>query len=110
MENKTEILTNETKKSGVQKILYIVSFFPLPIYPLILLANMMSLGGQKSENDPLGLTIAVYSFLIFSALYPITFIYSLKNRKKNNLFITSLPLFHIIISVILCAIWANIEN
>ena len=79
MQIETQTLKSEEKNKNILKSLFIISFIPLAIYPFILLANIMSLGGQSSGNENLSQVIAAYSFLIFSTLYPVTFIYSLTN-------------------------------
>jgi hypothetical protein len=104
------ILEQKNEYKLINKTLYIISFIPFLIYPFLLLANIMSLFGYKSGNTPFLNLFITYSFLIISTLYPITFFYSKKNRKNNKIIISLLPLFHIIISVILCSIWLNLEN
>ena len=94
-------------REQIIKILKIISFFPLVIYPFILLANLMSLFGHRSGNESLYLILTCYSFLIFSSLYPLTLIYSLKKNYRKRITIAVLPMIHLIISVMLCVAWLN---
>ena len=86
-------------------ILFIISVIPFGIYPFILLANVMSLAGHRTGNELFLDLLLPYSFLIFSTLYPLTFLYSWINRKRKNLIISLLPIFHVVISIILFFLW-----
>jgi hypothetical protein len=105
MENLTE-----QKNARIHKIFFIISLIPLGIYPIILLANFMSLLGHRSGNEPLSLKFAAYSFLIFSTLYPVTLIYSKTKNKQKIIIISALPLIHLFISILLFIIWMSIED
>lgn len=93
-----------------RRILFVLSIIPFGIYPFLLLVNMMSLAGHKTGNESFLDLFFPYSFLIFSTLYPFTFLYTWINRKKENLIIHLLPIIHIIISVILFFLWLKFEN
>jgi hypothetical protein len=98
-----------TKRNRIIKIFKIISFIPLILYPLIFLANLMSLIGNRSGKESIYLLISTYAFLIFSTLYPLTLIYSLKYNKNKTYLIAVLPLIHIAISAILFLLWINAE-
>lgn len=84
--------------------LQIISFLGILIYPLVLFANLMALLGR---NDDLQLfpAIAGFCFVVFSSLYPVTFLYSLSKRKQQNINFAVLPLGHIGISILLFVLW-----
>lgn len=82
-------------------ILFVISIIPLLFYPIILLANIMSLAGYRTGNEPFLAIFLTYFFLFFSSLYPLTFLYSLLMIKKKNLIISFLPIFHVVIIFIL---------
>lgn len=92
------------------RILFVLSIIPFGIYPFVLLANVMSLAGHRSGNESFLDMLLPYSFLIFSTLYPLTFLYTWMNRKKKDLIISLLPMFHIIISIILFFLWLKFGN
>ncbi len=98
-------ILKESKFSYI--VLWVLSCIPFGIYPFLLLTNMMSLAGHSSGNESFLDMLLPYSFLIFSTLYPLTFLYSWTKRKKKNLIISLLPIFHIIISLILFFLWLN---
>ena len=91
------------------KILKVISLIPLIIYPIILLANLMSLVGHRSRDESVILILSSYAFLIFSTLYPLTLLYSLIYNREKKIFIAFLPIFHLTLSVILCFVWMNAE-
>ena len=105
-----DIINTSTKRQTIVTILKIASFFPLLIYPFIVLANLMSFVGHRSGNEPASLILYSFSFLIFSTLYPVTLIYSLKYNKKNTVIIALLPIIHVIISICLCCLWFSVES
>lgn len=89
------------------KIITIVGFIPLVIYPFVLLANVMSFAGERSANTTMFNTIISYIFIILSTLYPISILISWKFNPSNKLIIALLPLFHLIMCGILFYIWSN---
>jgi len=64
----------------VKRIISLLSFvigsIPLCLYPLIMLANCMSLAGDWTGKESELLKIVVHSFVILSSLYPLTYIYN----------------------------------
>ena len=103
---------NKKKSSNglVIIILKIISFIPLPLYPFVVLANVMSLASNRSSNATSYLILSTYTFLIFSTLYPIPFLYSLLFNKNRKISIGLLPLIHLAISVLLLLNWLNAEQ
>jgi len=89
------------------KIITIVGFIPLVIYPFVLLANVMSFAGERSANTTMFNTIISYIFIILSTLYPISILISWKFNPSNKLIIALLPLFHLIMCGIQFYIWSN---
>ena len=99
-----------TKNEVALKILKVLSFIPLVIYPFIVLANLMSFLGHRSGHEPIFLIISCYSFLIFSSLYPLSLFYSLNYNKNKRIEIAMIPIFHLIISVFLGYLWMSAEQ
>jgi hypothetical protein len=95
---------------GLKKILRIISFIPLVVYPFILLANVMSLAAYKSGEESIFLLIVSKTFLILSTLYPITLVYSLRSKSKNDDFLALLPIIHIVICLFFMGLWMAIDN
>lgn len=90
-------------------ILKIITAIPLVFYPMVLMANVMSLAGHKSGKESTILKVTSYSFLISTTLYPLTFLYSLYYNTHNSYFIGILPIIHIVICIILMKLWAKSE-
>ncbi|MCL9807060.1 hypothetical protein NAT51_16110 [Flavobacterium amniphilum] len=100
-------MTKTSKKELVIKVLKITSCIPLLPYPIVLLANLMSLMGHRSGDESDALIINTYAFLIVSTLYPATMIYSLVCNKKQRIIIAILPLVHLVASIYLGIKWMN---
>lgn len=105
-----EVNQNLKKRGYIIKFLNVISFIPLIIYPILLLANLMSFFGHRSGNESIFLIVSSYSFLIFSSMYPFTLIYSIKNNKSKRIIIALLPILHVIVSILLCFVWMIAEE
>jgi hypothetical protein len=95
------------KKELLVKILKFTALIPLLPYPIILMANLMSLMGHRTGNESDEVITNTYSFLIFSSLYPLTLIYSFIRNKNRKISIAVLPLLHLAISIYLGIKWMN---
>jgi len=100
----------QNNKNWIIGIIYFISCIPLPIYPFILLANVMALGGNRSDDTPLHLLVVCYGFFIFSTLYPLTWLISIIFIKQKNIKIAMLPLIHALICLILFFLWMYFDN
>ena len=83
------------------KIINILLSLPLIAYPFVLLANVMSLAGEKTANTPFIETLTFYGFLTLTTLYPLSVIISWVFIKRNNFAITLIPLLHLLLCVVL---------
>jgi hypothetical protein len=92
----------------LKKILRIISFIPLVVYPFILLANVMSLAAYKSGKESIFLLIVSNAFLILSTLYPVTLAYSVLSKSKNEDLRILLPIIHIVVCLFFMALWMAI--
>ncbi|MBK8545927.1 MAG: hypothetical protein IPL63_00575 [Saprospiraceae bacterium] len=108
MESETK--KKETKNDWIFTLLLITSILLMMVYPFILFGNIMSFAaaGNNTEHDFCNL--AFISFAIFSTLYPVTFIVSLLFRKRKILIISTLPILHVFITVLLGIIWMYCGN
>jgi len=52
----------------------VVGGLPLVVYPFVLLADVMSLAGERSGKDPLLLTVVARSFQLGSLVYPLVYV------------------------------------
>lgn len=100
-------INQETKNTGrIVKILKIISFIPLIIYPFVLLANIMSFSGEQSGDKSLSKLVAMYAFVILSTLYPATVIFSLVANKSQKIIIALLPFLHLLIIALVLFLWS----
>lgn len=87
------------------KILNIIGGLLLLFYPFVLVANVMSLAGERDTNAPILSVISAYLFLVISTLYPISCIVSWKCNPSCRLSIALIPYFNIVLAIILFTIW-----
>ncbi len=90
-------------------ILFIISGIPLLAYPIVLIANIMQLAGERTDEDAL-LSLIVYGFILASSTYVITYVASLIAyivRKKRSRLVVLLPYFHLLAVVVLFVVWDN---
>jgi len=70
--------------STIYFLFFIISGLLLICYPMVLIANIMSFAGHKSEHKPpLFMVIAMQSFLWSTTLYPITYLFALYKYKNT---------------------------
>jgi hypothetical protein len=55
-------------------VFLVIGALPLPVYPFVLLADVMSLAGERSGKDPLLLTVVSRSFQLGSMAYPLVYV------------------------------------
>ncbi|GEM_PF-2081319 len=79
----------------------------LLIYPFVLMANIMTLGGNRSDDTPFIILVVSYGFIVFSTLYPVTWYIGVKKNKRKKLSIAVLPFIHILICGTLFLLWMN---
>ena len=97
-------------------LLLVVGALPLLVYPPVLLANLMSLGGHRTGNESPGVSLVTYSFLLGSTAYPAVYVFSLllviarirENRAKAALGYSIAPMFYFGLLVLLGMLWGSI--
>lgn len=57
---------------------------PIPVYPFVLFANLMSLGGQSTGNEPLAGRLIAYAFLWSSLAYPLVYLWFRRRAKRER--------------------------
>ena len=99
--------TSENRKASISTVLFVIGGIPLLIYPGVLIADVMSIAGEPTgEPVSLLLKVAVWSFMVVSTSYPVTYIASLiiyKQRKK--LLYAFAPLIHFVIAILVLLLW-----
>ncbi|MGG0823384.1 hypothetical protein ABE099_10925 [Paenibacillus turicensis] len=102
-----------------KKILVFLTFIlfaiPLLIYPLVIVANIMTLAGESSGKEAPFLNIIIISFVTATSLYPLTYIFSLifyniKGKLHKKLWVLLSPAFHLILTMTLFLIWKMFES
>jgi hypothetical protein len=102
---------------GSSLLLLTISGLPLLAYPFILLAGVMSLAGERTDNEPTGLVMVALAFLIGSLAYPFCYIPCLiatRNAAKNQNIgkekrYAQLPMIYLIGLVGLMFLWLQLE-
>lgn len=64
-------------------ILFIVGSLPVIGYPMILLANIMSLAGHRPKGTPPITIVMMKSFLWSTTLYPVTYFFALYKYRNT---------------------------
>lgn len=91
-----KILGVQVRKRSINKALLIIGGLPLLLYPMMMIANLMSLAAfSMSENfiDVLPMLI----FIIFNSSYLLTYIIccaAYKKRKDKSIITSTIPLIH----------------
>jgi hypothetical protein len=91
---------------------------PLPIYPGILLAGVMSLAGERTGDEPALLMTVVKSFLFGSILYPLVYIpcaiAAVRTAKKQEealaFKLSMVPLVFLSVLVVLFLAWIQLND
>jgi hypothetical protein len=87
------------KKRTINKVFLALGALPLPVYPMALVANVMSLASLSMSESVLNTTAALI-FVIFTSaylpIYLVCFAFYFKKRDKN-IIVTSIPLIYVIL-------------
>ena len=101
-------------KKIIGVVLFIISGIPLLAYPFALLADIMSLAGERSGNNAnMLLEIVMVLFIIANSTYLLTYIASLIffiRKKGASILISTIPYIHFSIVVLLGDLWNYLEN
>lgn len=90
------------------KVLNFTSLIPLLVYPFVLLANVMSLAGEKLATTFKLYNTSRYSFIVVTTLYPISVIVGWKFNELERITLALIPLYHLLLCVALFYIWSNL--
>ena len=94
-------------------VFLILGFLPLPVYPFVLLADVMSLAAPRSGKDPLLLTVVSKLFQIGSLLYPLVYLPCLvaaimrlmAHKERSAAIISAIPIAMLVVLAILLCAW-----
>ena len=95
----------------------ILGALPLPLYPAVAVASLMSLAGQREGGEGSLPVLAVSrGFLVGSLAYPLVFLACVavalvlrKSRPAVATRITEIPLYFLILLGVLFAAWSGIS-
>lgn len=96
-------------KKIIATIFFVIGGVPLCIYPLVIIANLMSLAGFWPAQVNVLLMIFFCLFLLLSSVYPITYIICILQYKKGdkNVLLPIIPLLHLLSTIglgLLCSL------
>jgi hypothetical protein len=91
---------------------------PLVIYPVLLVAGIMSLAGHRTGDEPLLLMAVSYAFLIGSLSYPIVYVCCLviavwmgtRGDQRGMLRSSIAPLAFIAVLGVVAWLWGRLES
>jgi mannitol-specific phosphotransferase system IIBC component len=94
-------------------VFFMLGGIPLLLYPFVLLADIMSIAGERTGNENVFLIIIVGLFLFLSSSYPISYsvclVLYLKN-KNRCIWAPIFPLIHVVVVVLVGYLWAFLEK
>lgn len=96
-------------------LLLVMEGIPLLLYPLVLIADIMTFAGEGTWKENILLSVIVITFLAVSSSYPLTYvlsvIYYFKKHKRNcgNMWVPVAPLIHLGIFALLYYFWSISE-
>lgn len=99
-------------------VFLVLGFLPLPVYPFVLLADVMSLAAPRSGKDPLLLTVASKSFQIGSLVYPLVYLPCLAaaifrlmaHNQRGAAAISAIPIAMLVVLAILLLAWMACDH
>lgn len=87
------------KKRTINKVFLALGALPLPLYPMVLIANVMGLASLPMSESIL-VKIGALLFIAFTSaylpIYVLCFAFYFKKRDKN-IFVTSIPLVYVVL-------------
>lgn len=85
------------KKRTINKVFLVLGSLPLLVYPMVLVANIMSLAALSMSESLLNSILAVIFVIFTSAYLPIYILcFTLYFKKRDrNIIITSIPLMYV---------------
>ncbi len=102
----------------VQILLLLLAGLPLVIYPVLLIANVMSLAGYQSTSAGAMVTIVSLGFFFTSTIYPVVYItsiigYFISSRKKSALWkrrFVIIPFVALAIQLVMLGLWVLVDS
>ncbi len=99
-------------------LLLVVGGLPLPIYPFVLLANVMSLAAERADDKSgsVSLLLVVKAFLWSSTAYPLVYVpcglMAFKmiraGRMESGLWLAGVPVVLLVFIVLLLRVWRRL--
>lgn len=102
---------NKPLKRVVNTLAFVIAGLPLIAYPLVFMANVMSLAGHSTGNESFWLVLVSNCFLIGTTVYPLVFGLSLIFffTFKMKLTISLIPLGYLVLLFLLFQLWGFLE-
>lgn len=95
------ILGLKIKKRIINIVLLVLSGIPLLVYPMVIIANVMTLASLHMADNTLHVIMGLL-FVAFTSSYLLTYIicfiiYLIKKKKDESILVTTIPLIHLAI-------------
>lgn len=104
-------IPQERARRTASTALFIIGAVPLVIYPVIMIANVMSLAGEPSGNET-GLLIVVSRLaLTVSSAYPLTYVlcFVIARNSSKRILLSLVPIIHLVAAVLLFLCWQAVS-
>lgn len=109
---------NDKTAQFIAGILQVLGALPLIVYPVVLVANIMSAAAKPEPDTPRLLVAVVRTFLVGTTTYPIVFALCLFGARRalghgeweRGLALSSVPLVEIAALRGLLALWGKLEQ
>ncbi|MFV0291506.1 MAG: hypothetical protein ACK5IJ_11530 [Mangrovibacterium sp.] len=97
----------------LQSLGFVLLALPLLAYPFVMLANVMSLAGEKTAVDNSLLWWAMHGFVLLTSSYPISYVCGFISARKSNFKSFKgiiYPLAHMSLIVLFFYLWSFFQN
>lgn len=98
--------------------LFVLEALPLIIYPVVLLADLMTFSGHVTGGESPGLLITVYAFVFGSMVYPVVYVACVilayarmrENKLPAAMRFSVAPLAYLALLVALIVLWVELDS
>lgn len=99
---------SENTQRIIRITLFVISGIPLILTPFVWIANLMSLAGYRTHDEPFALMLCMYLFVFITSSYPGTYaicLWYFLRKKNKKLIVLVLPYLHIALAILIGYLW-----